>query len=230
MLAHQRELIYTERQRIARELHDSVTQYVLSSGMTVELARGDAEALGEIGAGLVERLTAAKQLSQEAVEQMRRAIYALHQSDQHTVSTLPELLAVMADHHRPQLQVDVRVEGDPAQLPADADHEIARAVGEALFNVATHAHARRAVVRLRYLPHLLTVTVDDDGIGDPAQLRRTLRLEQGMPCDGRHRGLVNIEARMIEVGGTLSFRRARLGGVGIAFASRCPSPRRLGPP
>ncbi len=222
VLARQRELISTERQRIARELHDSVTQYVLSSGMTVELARGEAEALGAIGVGLVERLTAAKQLSQEAVEQMRRAIYALHQSQHQTVSTLPELLAVMADHHRPRLNVDIRVEGDPEQLLPGADHEIARAVGEALFNVAVHAHARRAVVRLRFQPHLLTVTVADDGVGDPAHLRRTLRLERGSPSDGRHRGLANMEARMSEVGGKLAFRRARLGGVRVEFAVPLP--------
>ena len=49
LLAHQRELIDGERHRIARELHDSVTQYVLSAGMAVEIARGEAEALGRPG-------------------------------------------------------------------------------------------------------------------------------------------------------------------------------------
>jgi signal transduction histidine kinase len=79
VLAHQRELIDTERHRIARELHDSVTQYVLSAGMAVEVARGEAEGLGRGGTEIVERLGTAKRLSQEAVEQLRRAIYALHQ-------------------------------------------------------------------------------------------------------------------------------------------------------
>ena len=47
------------------------------------------------------------------------------------------------------------------RLTNDADHEIARTVGEALFNVATHAKASRAVVRLRYRPDRITVSVAD---------------------------------------------------------------------
>ncbi|MGD9959194.1 MadS family sensor histidine kinase [Nocardioides sp.] len=222
VLAHQRELLDAERHRIARELHDSVTQYVLSAGMSVEIARGEAEALGTPARSILDRLQTAKQLSQEAVEQLRRAIYALHQSPRDTVSTLPELLHEVAEHHRPQLQVQVRVEGDVIRLPADADHEIARAVGEALFNVATHARATRAVVRLRYRPDLLMAAVADDGQGDPTDLSRLLRLERGSPVDGRHRGLANIEARIVELGGTVSFRRARIGGVRVEM--RVPLP------
>jgi signal transduction histidine kinase len=222
VLAHQRELIDTERQRIARELHDSVTQYVLSAGMAVEVARGDAELLGAPGSPILERLGTAKQLSQEAVEQLRRAIYALHQPHRDTVSTLPELLHAVAEHHRPQLNVQVRIEGDVERLPADADHEIARAVGEALFNVATHAGATRAVVRLSYRPHLLLASVADDGTGDPKELSRLLRLERGPSTDGRHRGLANIESRILDIGGSVSFRRARIGGVRVEM--RVPLP------
>ncbi|MDO9455524.1 sensor histidine kinase [Nocardioides sp.] len=222
LVAHQRELLDHERHRIARELHDSVTQYVLSAGMAVEIARGEAEDLGAPGTRILERLTAAKGLSAEAVDQLRRAIYALHQPHRDTVWSLPELLHEVAQHHRPQLAVSLRVEGDAHPLPADADHEIARAVGEALFNVATHAEATRAVVRLRYREDQLYVSVADDGVGDPTVLARRLRLERGPSVDGRHRGLVNIESRIVELGGTVAFRRARLGGVRVEM--RLPLP------
>ena len=69
LLAHQRELIDGERHRIARELHDSVTQYVLSAGMAVEIARGEAEALGRPGSSILARLATAE----EAVAGRRRA-------------------------------------------------------------------------------------------------------------------------------------------------------------
>src|SRR6478752_6422855 len=211
-VARQREVIDAERHRIARELHDSVTQYVLSAGMAVEVARGDAEGLGAPGSRILEGLTTAKLLSQEAVEQLRRAIYALHQPHRDTVSTLPELLHEVAHQHKPHLQVQLRVEGDVIALSNDADHEIARTVGEALFNVATHAQATRAIVRLRYRPDQITVSVADDGEGDPTELSRKLRLERATMVDGRHRGLANMESRVSDLGGSLAFRRARLGG------------------
>lgn len=220
LVAHQRELLDHERHRIARELHDSVTQYVLSAGMAVEVARGEAEDRG--AASILARLTTAKQLSAEAVDQLRRAIYALHQPHRETLGTLPELLHEVAEHHRPQLVVSVRTEGDAQQLSADADHEVARAVGEALFNVATHAEATRAVVRLRYRSDELFVSVADDGCGDPTDLARRLRLERGPSIDGRHRGLANMECRIAELGGTLVFRRARIGGVRVEM--RVPLP------
>lgn len=220
LAAHQRELLDHERHRIARELHDSVAQYVLSAGMAVEVARGLAADAGLDD--IEDRLGTAKGLSAQAVEQLRRAIYALQQPQRDGVRTLPELLLEVAEHHRPHLAVTMRVEGDAHLLPADADHEVARAVGEALFNVATHAEASRAAVRLRYRSDELYVSVSDDGTGDPTELARRLRLERGPSPDGRHRGLANIECRITELGGSISFRRARIGGVRVEM--RIPLP------
>lgn len=224
VLAHQRELIDAERHRIARELHDSVMQYVLSAGMAVEVARGDAEALADDSGRIQERLRVARELTQEAVDQLRRAIYALHRTHSDTVSPLPDLLHEVAEHHRPQLDVEVRVTGTVTPLPADADHEIARAVGEALFNVALHARATRAVVRLSYTPQRLLVSVSDDGHGDAADLGRRLRLERGESACDHHRGLANIESRITELGGTLAFRRARIGGLRVELRVPLPLP------
>jgi signal transduction histidine kinase len=120
--------------------------------------------------------------------------------------------------------VQLRIEGDVVRLTNDADHEIARTVGEALFNVATHAKASRAVVRLRYRADRITVSVADDGTGDPTELSRKLRLERATMVDGRHRGLANMESRVSELGGSLAFRRARLGGVRVEIRIPLPLP------
>lgn len=225
-LAHQRELLDGERHRIARELHDSVTQYVLSAGMAVEIARGDAEALG--AASVVRELVTAKQLSGEAVEQLRRAIFALHQPHGDRVASLPELVREVAAHHEARLAVQVRTHGRPRALAADGDHEVARAVGESLFNVVAHAGASRASVLLRYRDEELLVGISDDGRGDPAALRRLLELERRGTADGRHRGLANIESRIVDLGGAVAFRRARLGGVRVELRlplEPAPAPR-----
>jgi signal transduction histidine kinase len=107
------------------------------------------------------------------------------------------------------------VEGGSAPIETRADHELTRIAGEALFNVATHADAGRAVVRLQYRPEAIRLSIADDGNGDPVTLSRLLRIERHALTDGRHRGLANMAVRAEKLGGSLAFRRARLGGVRV---------------
>jgi len=94
-----------------------------------------------------------------------------------------------------------------------AEHALARIAGEALFNVSLHAKATRAVIRVRYAPAGTSMWISDDGSGDPAQLRRLLRLTNRADSDGRHQGLANMARRTRELGGTFVVRRAKLGGI-----------------
>ncbi|KNE82542.1 MULTISPECIES: MadS family sensor histidine kinase [Streptomyces] len=212
--ALQRQALDDERRRIARELHDSVTQYVLSAGMTVEVCRAELEGMGEVAKGLTERLADAKDLNRQAVERLRAAIYALHSTSQKPAGPLPVMLQQLSTVHlTTDLDVRVHVAGSPLPLPPEAEQSLLRLTGEALFNSATHGKAGRALVRLRYLPGSVVLTVSDDGNGDPAQLRRALRLSRAADLAGRHRGLANMVARAEELGGRLSIRRSGMGGV-----------------
>ncbi|KYH46114.1 histidine kinase [Branchiibius sp. NY16-3462-2] len=215
VVAGQRQLVDEERHRIARELHDTVSQQVLSVGMAVELARRDAQELGESASPIQDQLAVARDLSASAVEQLRQAIYALHQPHSDTVRTLPELLDALLDQHTGSFETALRVEGDAVELAEDVHHELTRAVGEALFNAAVHAAATRVVVRVRYRPKLLIVTIADNGTGDPLALRQHLRVSARSAGDGRHRGLANMQERMTRLGGAIGFRRARIGGVRV---------------
>jgi signal transduction histidine kinase len=213
--ADQRELLDDERRRIALELHDSVAQTVLTAGIAVDVLAPEVASL-EGGEDLAEQLDAAKALIVTATEQLRSVIYALHHSrTAEDVASLPELLHAMAAQHRPRLSVSLRVEGCPIPLGTSVEHSLARTAGEALFNVAMHAAASRAQVRLRYTPSSLMLRISDDGRGDPATLRRTFRLARDNPADGRHRGLVGMAARAEAIGGTLAIVRSRQGGVCI---------------
>ncbi|MET7762457.1 histidine kinase [Streptomyces sp. NPDC005393] len=212
--AMQRQALDDERHRIARELHDSVTQYVLSAGMTMEVCRAELEGLGGPVGEIAERLSSAKDLNRQAVERLRAAIYALHHSSKEPSGPLPVMLERLSSVHlQTELEVRVRVEGSPVPLPPQAEQSILRLAGEALFNSASHGHASRALVLLRYRPGSVVLSVSDDGTGDPAQLRRTLRLCRATDLSGRHRGLANMLARAEELGGTLSIRRSRMGGI-----------------
>ena len=207
--ARQREVLDDERHRIARELHDSVTQYALSAGMHIELVRS------EIGDDrLRAQLDTAKDLTRRAVEQLRSAIYAL--SDEHADGEdLPSMLRRLSGVHMPdELSVEVRIGGKPVALPAECEQSLFRIAGEALFNTAVHGEASRAVVRLAYSCHTVRLTISDDGVGRPEEVRRSLRAASATPS-GEHRGLVNMQARARELGGTVAFRRARLGGLQV---------------
>ncbi|MDN5931707.1 MAG: histidine kinase [Pseudonocardia sp.] len=208
--ARQREVLDVERHRIARELHDSVTQYALSAGMHIELVRSEID-----DERLRGQLDTAKDLTRRAVEQLRSAIYALNERDGCADEDLPSMLRRLSGVHMPdELRVEVRIGGKPVALPADCEQSLFRIAGEALFNTAVHADAGRAVVRLAYTCGQVRLTISDDGNGSPESVRRSLRASVATPS-GEHRGLVNMQTRARELGGSLTFRRARLGGLQV---------------
>lgn len=211
----QRELLDAERHRIALELHDSVAQYVLSAGLAVDVCRAEAADTGNpTAAG---RLAQARDLIAKASDQVRSVVFALrHREDgDDDAAVLPELLKGLAAQERPGLEVTLRLEGRPCPLPAVTAHGLARIGGEALFNISVHAAASRAVVRLRYRPGEVFLSVGDNGNGDPVRLRRLLRVESGGDSDGRHQGLAGMACRAAGLGGTFRIRRSGLGGVQI---------------
>ena len=232
LLATQRELgaaqrhqvLDSERHRIARELHDSVAQTVLSAGMQIQVCRSEIDGLtGREDLG--ERLDLAKDLTRSASEQLRSAIYALNQpgDDAHR-SSLAEMLAQLATVHMPEdLRVSLRVAGPRVELPGEVEHALLRIAGEALFNTAMHGDATRAQLRLTYSELGVSLAIADDGTGDPAKMRLILQLAEATDVDGRHRGLANMRARAREHGGTFEVHRARIGGVRVV--ARIPYPQ-----
>ena len=223
LLATQRELgavlrhqvLDSERHRIARELHDSVAQTVLSAGMQLEVCRSEVRSFSG-ATELVDRLDTAKNLTRSAVEQLRSAIYALNHSGDAQRSSLPEMLGQLATVHMPEdLRVTLKVHGTPDELPSEVEHALLRIAGEALFNTAMHGNAGRAIVRLTYRPAAVVLSISDDGTGEPEKLRMMLRLADAADVDGSHRGLANMLARAREHGGTFDVRRSRIGGVRV---------------
>ncbi|MFT4044351.1 MAG: histidine kinase [Gordonia sp. (in: high G+C Gram-positive bacteria)] len=204
-------LVTEERERIARELHDSVTQSVLSAGVQIEVARMESDR------DTAQRLAVAGKLTRNAVEQLRSVIYALNQSPSVEGLSLGEVLDELCSMHMPaDLVTEVRVVGRPRDLPDNVQHAILRIAGEALFNTAVHAQASAARVVLSYADDYVGIAIDDDGSGEPGHMRRVMRAAVLGDLAGRHRGLANMATRAQEMGGQLRIRRSRMGGVRIA--------------
>ena len=224
LLAEQRTtLLHTERSRIARELHDSVGQSVLSAGLQIELCRG------EVPGPAAEHLEKAVVLTRDAMERLRNAIYTLNESapSPSIAATLEQLCEL---HMPPSIVSEVAVRGRVRELPGDVQHAVLRIAGESLFNAAVHSEAGRVSLLLGYRDDRIELRVDDDGTGDPGRLRDILRTTaRGDFQAGRRRGLANMASRAHELGGELRIRRSRLGGVRVAATIPLVAPAAPGP-
>jgi len=108
----------------------------------------------------------------------------------------------------------VRLPG-PRLLPAPVERALYMVVKESLFNTVTHADAGTAVVDLATGRGGVRLSVSDDGCGRADHLQRCLDDARRGCADGYHRGLVNMEARVRQLGGRLALVDRPGGGVGL---------------
>ncbi|MFT4088663.1 MAG: histidine kinase [Gordonia sp. (in: high G+C Gram-positive bacteria)] len=210
-------LLNTERSRIARELHDSVGQSVLSAGLQIELCRGS------VAGPDAEHFEKAVELTRSAMTQLRNAIYTLNDAGGPSPS-IGDTLRGLCELHLPAgVEGTVTIRGRSREVPGDVQHALLRIAGESLFNAARHSGATRVAVQLSFAGDRIALTVDDDGTGEPMRLRRLLTATSTGDFDGgRRRGLANMASRAAEHGGTMRIRRSRLGGVRIAVEVAVP--------
>jgi signal transduction histidine kinase len=184
-----------ERQRLARELHDSVTQSLYSVTLYAEaanrlLAAGDAQAAGA-------HLRDLRDTAQEALREMRLLIFELRPV-MIEVSGLASALdaRLKAVEARAGIETKLFLEGacDPALLPLPVQEELYHLAQEALNNVLKHARARHVEVRLAVGMDGTCLQVVDDGVGfDPGVVRT-----------GGGLGLAGMEERARRLGAQLS--------------------------
>jgi signal transduction histidine kinase len=203
--AGRRQLLSEERNRIARELHDSVAQHLLTIGMNLEWCRRQEST----SSAVLERVTAAQALARSAVDEIREVIFEL-QSDGQT--ELPHALRDVIEDVEAgtRLEVGLRVYGKTVPVAATTQHAMIQIAREALFNVVRHAEAHHAWVTLRWRPQVVSLAVADDGSGNHRKLQHQLFMSRP---DGEHLGLAGIADRVRSVGGATWFERRRGGGV-----------------
>jgi signal transduction histidine kinase len=189
--AEARAAVAEERARIARELHDVVGHSV--SVMTVQ-ASGVRRLLHPDQEREREALLIVEQTGREALAEMRKLVGVLRRPEEApALAPQPSLRHVekLVDHVRESgLDVDLKVEGEPNNLPASVDLAGYRLVQEGLTNTVKHAKASHADVLVRYGHGEVEVEVSDNGNGTGGG-------------EGSGHGLVGLRERIAVVGGEL---------------------------
>lgn len=180
-----------ERQRLARELHDSVSQALYGIALGVQSATRLAKA-GDNGARLNESLGYVLSLAEAALAEMRSLIFGLRPETlekEGLIAGLTKLVAAV--RARPGLRVDFEAVSEP-QLEMEAKEALYRIAQEAMHNVVKHASATEVVVRLASADGRLELVVGDNGVG--------FRTETAHPG---HLGLHTMRERVDELGWSL---------------------------
>jgi signal transduction histidine kinase len=192
-----------QRTRLARELHDVVAHSV--SVMTVQ-ASAARRIMDRSPGEAAQAVEAIERTGREALAEMRRMVGVLRPDDegrapepQPGVSDLETLIEQMESTG---LSVDMRVEGQPLDLPSSLDLSAYRIVQESLTNVLKHAGPVHAEVVLRYGSSDIEIEVIDEGT--PSSTRSETR-------NAGH-GLIGMRERAAMFGGELSVMRRPEGG------------------
>ncbi|WP_043613899.1 sensor histidine kinase [Nonomuraea candida] len=195
-----------ERARLAREIHDTLAQGF--SGIIAQLEA--AEQGGDDPETVRKRISAAKRLARDSLNEARRSVDALRPEPLER-ARLDQALAGVAERWSAATGVPatLSVDGEPRRLPEEAEITLLRAAQEGLANVARHARAGRVVLTLSYMDEEVTLDVLDDGTGfDPAA-----------PASGY--GLVAMRERAARSGGTVTVESAPGEGTALCVSIPC---------
>ena len=190
-----------ERARIAREIHDAISQHLFGLRMIAAgMCRADP---GNQQARAIERI------SEEALRDMQALLTELRPASLDGGGLAPALRAICAAYHdRLGVTVDARL--DDVTIPAPVEHALLRITQEACVNAVRHGNARRLTLSMTRQDGHVELAVHDTGTGfDPAA-----------PHGGS--GLAHIRDRVAELGGTVDIDSAP--GSGAALTVRVPVP------
>jgi signal transduction histidine kinase/ligand-binding sensor domain-containing protein len=182
-----------ERERIARDLHDTLLQGFVSAYMQLDVAN-DRLPSDSPAKPLVQRVLA---LMKQVSEEGRAAIRSLRLPGSDG-NDLEQVLARVQEEFASQTPPDFRivVEGKPRTLHPVIREEVCRIAREAILNAFRHANASRIAVEIEYAARTLTITVRDNGSGIDAKMLQTGR-------EG-HWGLSNMRERAERIGAKLN--------------------------
>jgi signal transduction histidine kinase len=193
--------LFRDRDRIARDLHDTVIQRLFATGMQLESSMRFMTA-----PEAAERVQGAVGDLDKTIKEIRSTIYSLQRSDRSTSSSLRARIVELIEELTPALGFtpNLRLEGlVDTRVSTNVGANLLPVLREALTNTARHARADRADVSVVVDDESVTLTVTDDGVG--------------LSADGRRSGLANLEARASALGGTFTAQHPAEGGTELSW-------------
>ncbi|KAB2861650.1 MAG: GAF domain-containing sensor histidine kinase [Anaerolineae bacterium] len=185
-----------ERNRLAREIHDTLAQGLTAITLQLETA----DALLESNAD-TERVRKAIQqamtLTRANLEEARRSVLDLRAAPLEG-KTLAQAVADLLENwsKTAEVQTHLEIEGGQRSLPVRIEAGLYRVVQESLTNIRRHAHANTVTIRISMTPESVYLMIEDDGLGfDPSNI----------PQEGRY-GLIGLNERVKLLGGTLNLQ------------------------
>ena len=151
-----------ERNRLARDLHDTVKQQIFAANMNLSAARTVIHADPDAADNILQEVEGLTDQIQTELTDLIQALRPAALADQGLVAAL----SAFADgwSQRTGVPVDLVLQGE-RPLPLDVEQELYRVAQEALANVEKHAQAKQVIIKLSWQTHALTMDIQDDGIG-----------------------------------------------------------------
>ena len=224
--------VLAERERLAREIHDTLAQglssiVLLARAAEQSLAHGDS-------ATAASRVALMQQTAADNLAEARSFVRGLSSPQLHDTTLVEALRRLCAETESSaaaagaELRCRLEVDGEPAELPQPHQVTLLRAAQASLANVRDHAHARNAVVTLTFLGTEVTMDIYDDGVGFGAPpAAGTCVSGTGVRgtghdggADGSGFGLRSLEERVRALNGSLELETAA--GEGTVVAIRLP--------
>ena len=200
-----------ERQRLARDIHDTLSQGFASVVLLLEAAE---ESLAT-GRPVDRHIAQALRSARDNLAESRQVVWALRPGPL-AERSLPEALQQLAGRLAEEtgLRAEAMVTGTPGRLGARAEAALLRVAQEALANVRKHAAASQVTVTLSYLDDVAVLDVADDGAG----------FDQATATAAGGVGLRAMRERVQQLGGSLTIESAP--GEGTTIAVQLPTPSR----
>jgi signal transduction histidine kinase len=188
-----REGVLEERDRIAREFHDTLEQELAAITIQLDVVSAQSESPGIAR----QQLELARNMSRRSLLEARRSVWDLRShllENSNLAAALKELVVPLSRTNG--IDIVVQSSGTPKKLPALTEHNLLRITQEALTNAFKHSRAKNILVTLNYEAKQVQLGIRDDGTGFAVQSVGS--------ANGGHFGLLDMRERAEKIGARFS--------------------------